>query len=144
MSSRPIRIGEDTLTALREQCKGTGEPLERLAERYLSEGLRRDRHPGIIFRDGPAGRRAGVVGGPDVWEIIGAVRSMPERREARVPALAERLGLPASKIRIALRYYGEYPGEIDDRIAANDAEADRLELAPARERDLLGEAAETL
>jgi hypothetical protein len=27
-------------------------------------------HPGIVCRDGPAGRRPGVVGGPDVWEVI--------------------------------------------------------------------------
>jgi hypothetical protein len=138
MSSQPIRIADDTLNALRERSKGTGEPLARLAERYVSEGLRGDRHPGIVFRDGPAGRRAGVAGGPDVWEIIGAVRGMPERGEARVSALAGRLGLPESKIRIALRYYGEYPGEIDDWIEANDAEADRLEAALARERELLG------
>lgn len=24
----------------------------------------------ITFRDGPLGRRAGVIGGPDVWEIV--------------------------------------------------------------------------
>jgi hypothetical protein len=32
--------------------------------------LRRDEHPLITFRDGAAGRRAAVVGGPDVWEIV--------------------------------------------------------------------------
>ena len=47
-----------------------------------------DRHPGIVFRDGPAGRRAAVVGGPDVWEIIGAVHSAPERGDRRVEPVA--------------------------------------------------------
>ena len=31
-----------------------------------------DRHyedPLITFRDGPTGRRAGLLGGPDVWEV---------------------------------------------------------------------------
>ena len=32
-------------------------------------------HPGIVFRDGPTRRRAAVAGGPDVWEIIRAVKS---------------------------------------------------------------------
>jgi hypothetical protein len=137
MSSQPIRIGKETLETLRERSKGSGEPLVRLAERYIDEGLRADRHPGIIFRDGPAGRRAVVAGGPDVWEIVGARRSAPERGEKLVPALAERLGLSESKIRIAIRYYGEYPEEVDAWIAANDAEAERLETALARERELL-------
>lgn len=63
---------------------------------------------------------------------------MPEGGDARIAALAGRLGLPESKIRIALRYYGEYPGQIDDWIAADDAEADRLQAVLARERELLG------
>lgn len=32
-------------------------------------------HPGIVFRPGPTGRRAGLAGGPDVWEVVRAVRS---------------------------------------------------------------------
>ncbi len=137
MSSQPIRIDEETLRALRERSRRGGEPLARLAERYIEEGLRTDRHPGIMFRDGPAGRRAVVIGGPDVWEVVSAVRSMPERGEARVPALAERLGISENKVRVAIRYYGEYPEEIDSWIASNDEEADRLEAALAHERELL-------
>jgi hypothetical protein len=138
MSSQPIRIGKQTLQTLRERSRGSGEPIARLAERYIEEGLRADRHPGIFFRGGPAGRRAVVVGGPDVWEIVSAARSAPENGEALVPALAERLGISESKIRTAIRYYGEYAGEIDEWITANDAEADKLEAALARERELLG------
>jgi hypothetical protein len=109
-----------------------------MAERYIEEGLRADSHPGICFRDGPAGRRAGLVGGPDVWEIIGALRSVEEKGEARVALLVERLGLPEPRIRTAIRYYGEYPKEIDAWIAANDAEAESLAVALERERELLG------
>ncbi len=122
---------------LRDRSKGSGEPIARLAERYIDEGLRADRHPGIFFREGPAGRRAVVVGGPDVWEIVSAVRSAPEKGEPLVAAPAERLGIGESRIRVAIRYYGEYPQEVDDWIAANDAEAERLETALVRERELL-------
>ncbi len=111
--------------------------MSRLAQRYIEEGLRSDDHPGIFFRDGPAGRRPGLVAGPDVWEVIGALRSVPESGEARVAALAERIGLSEAKVRTAIRYYSEYPEEIDSWIAANDAEAERLEAAFARERELL-------
>ncbi len=94
-----------------------------MAERYIEEGLRADSHPGICFRDGPAGRRAGLVGGPDVWEIVVGLRGVEVKGEARVAALAQRLGLAEPRVRSAIRYYGEYPTEIDTWIAANDAEA---------------------
>lgn len=108
-----------------------------MAERYIEEGLRSDSHPAISFRDGPAGRRAGLVGGPDVWEIIAALRTAPEKREARVAALAQRLGLTEGNVRTAIRYYSEYPDEVDSWIAANAAEAASLETAIEREHELL-------
>jgi hypothetical protein len=40
-----------------------------VAERLIEEGLRTEEFPGIAFRSGPTGRRVGLVGGPDVWEI---------------------------------------------------------------------------
>ena len=46
-----------------------------LAQRYVEEGLRMDEHPLVRFVDGPAGRRARLVGtGSDVWEVIAAVK----------------------------------------------------------------------
>jgi hypothetical protein len=137
MSSQPIRIESETLGALRERSAQTGEPIVRLAQRYIDEGMRIDRHPGIVFRDGPAGRRPVVVGGPDVWEVIVAVRSAPERGEKLIEALAERMGAPAEKIRVAVRYYAEYPDEVDRWISTVGEEADRLEETLERERSLL-------
>lgn len=138
MSSQPVRIESETLSALRERSAQTGEPIVRLAQRYIDEGMRLDRHPGIVFRSGPAGRRAVVVGGPDVWEVVAAARSAPERGESLVSALAERIGVPVEKVRLALRYYGEYPDEVDRFIAANEREAERLERALENEQRLLG------
>lgn len=138
MSSEAIRIEAETLQALRERSAQSGEPIVRLAQRYIGEGMRLDRHPGILFRDGPAGRRAVVIGGPDVWEVIAAARSAPERGENLVHALAERIGVPVDKIRMAISYYGEYPDEVDQFIAANEQEAEHLERALENERRLLG------
>lgn len=111
--------------------------MSRMAERYIEEGLRTDSHPGIMFRNGPAGRRAGLIGGPDVWEIVGGLRTVEQKGEARIAALAERLGLAASQVRTAIRYYGEYPDEVDAWMTANAADADILEAALERERELL-------
>jgi nitrogenase molybdenum-iron protein alpha/beta subunit len=137
MSSQPIRIGSETLRALREQSAHSGEPIVRLAQRYIDEGMRLDRHPGVVFRDAPAGRRAVVVGGPDVWEVVAAARSAPERGEELIAALAERIGVPNEKIRIAIRYYAEFPEEVDRFIAAVEEEAEQLEQTLERERRLL-------
>jgi hypothetical protein len=138
MSSEAIRIESETLNSLREQSAQSGEPIVRLAQRYLQEGLRRDRHPGIVFRNGPAGRRAVVIAGPDVWEVVAAARSAPERGEDLVHALVERIGVPVERIRIAVSYYGEYPDEVDQFIAANEQEAEQLGRALENERRLLG------
>lgn len=32
----------------------------------------------IDFRSGPAGRRPGLVGGPDVWEVVAVYRSFSD------------------------------------------------------------------
>ncbi|MGA2929544.1 MAG: hypothetical protein ABSG43_26850 [Solirubrobacteraceae bacterium] len=138
MSSEAVRIELETLRALRARSAESGEPIVRLAQRYITEGMRLDCHPGIFFRDGRSGRRAVVIGGPDVWEVIAAARSAPERGEELVRALAERIGVPVEKIRIAVRYYGEYPEEVDRFIAANEEEAEQLERALENERRLLG------
>ena len=104
MSSQAIRIEADTLRALRERSVQSGEPIVRLAQRYIDEGLRLERHPGIVFRTGPAGRRAVTVGGPDVWEVVAAARGAPESGEELVVALTERIGVPIERIRTAIRY----------------------------------------
>jgi nitrogenase molybdenum-iron protein alpha/beta subunit len=138
MSSEAVRIESETLRALRERSAQSGEPIVRLAQRYISEGMRLDRHPGIFFRDGAAGRRAVVIGGPDVWEVIAAARSAPEHGEQLISALTERTGSPVEKIRAAIRYYGEFPDEVDRFIAANEQEAAQLERVLENEQRLLG------
>lgn len=138
MSSEAIRIESETLAALRERSTQTGEPIVRMAQRYISEGMRSDRHPGVIFRDGPAGRRAVVAGSCDVWEVIAAARSASERGEELIVALAQRLGMSFAAVRIAVRYYSEHPEEIDAFIAMAADESARLERALEREQELLG------
>jgi hypothetical protein len=132
-----MRIEAETVKALRRRSQECGESMARLAHRYIEEGLRVERHPGIFFRTGPAGRRAVVVGGPDVWQIIAAIRSAPERGDALIDAIAERTGVVSSRVRIAVRYYAEYPDEVDQFIAMVEEEAEQLEEVLEREQRLL-------
>ena len=79
-----------------------------------------------------------MPGGPDVWEVIAAARAAHERGEELVDALAERIGISREKVRIATRYFGEYPDEVDGFIAMVEEEAQQLERALEREQSLLG------
>ena len=86
--------------------------------RLVDDALRAHEHPLITFKDGPAGRRARVVGGPDVWEIIGAVRSVREAEpeltgDEVLAAVAETAGVPVPFLRAALAYWGDYPEEVN-------------------------------
>jgi hypothetical protein len=76
---------------------------------------------GIVFRNGPTGRRAALVGGPDVWELIFTLKSGKACGEEAITATAELLKLTDSQVRTAVRYYGAFPDEIDRRITLNTA-----------------------
>ena len=73
---RSIRFDDDVDARLRAYVAARpGLSTSAAANKFIGEGLRMADHPAIVFRDGPAGRRAVVGGGPDVWEIVRAVKS---------------------------------------------------------------------
>jgi uncharacterized protein (DUF433 family) len=85
-----------------------------LAIELLEEALRMRRVPGVVFADGPAGRRAVVAGtGLDVWEIVATRRASGEDFDQ----LRQNYGwLTEPQLRAALAYYELYPHEIDARL----------------------------
>jgi len=87
-----------------------------------------------VFRPGPTGWRAGLLGGPDIWEVIGASHAVQLRDpglsgESLVEAIAEATGLGRAQVRAAVRYYMAHPAEIEERIAANEETARVAEAA---------------
>lgn len=133
-----IRMSPRTLARLEADARRRGVPKAREAERLIDEGLRMADHPGIVFRDGPAGRRAGLAGGPDVWEVIETLKGSETTGEAAVEATAQWGGLMPAQIRLAVRYYGDFREEIDEWIDANRREAERLRQVWERAREALG------
>jgi hypothetical protein len=116
--------------------------LSAAANLLVDEGLRMAEHPGVVFRDGPTGRRAGLAAGPDVWEVMRAVKSArhaePKLDEDELFALvSDNSGVALGKVRTAVRYWANYPEEIDAEIAAADDAETVAEVAWRRERDLL-------
>jgi hypothetical protein len=119
-----------------------GMSMSSAANRLVDEALRMTEHPGILFRVGPTGRRAALAGGPDIWEIIRAVRSAhaaePELDGNELLKLvSDNAGVTTHLLSIAVRYWAAYPDEVDAEIAAADAAEDSAEQAWLRERQLL-------
>jgi hypothetical protein len=117
--------------------------LSSATSRLVDEALRAREHPLITFKDGPAGSRARVVGGPDVWEIIGAVRSVrtaePELAgDEALIVVAETSGVPVPFLRAALAYWGDFPEEVDAFLDRARAEAVQAQAAWERQQELLG------
>ncbi len=93
-----------------------------------------DAHPGVFFRDGQTGRRAVLAAGPDVWEVIRAIRNTravePDlAAEEVLGVVSDTSGLALPAIRVALGYYGAFADEIDAHVDAADAAESELEAA---------------
>ncbi|HSD76499.1 MAG TPA: hypothetical protein VLA98_03815 [Solirubrobacteraceae bacterium] len=73
-------------------------------------------HSPIVFRDGPTGLRAGLAGGPDVWEVIVTLQGCGESGEQAILATAAFRSLSAADVWAAVRYYAAHRDEVDEQI----------------------------
>ena len=133
-----VRVGDDLFEQLEAQSRRSGQTRSAVAKQLLEEGLRMEQHPGIAFRSGPGGRRAGLIGGPDVWEVVGALRGADGGDADSLASIGERTGLTADQVGAALRYYADYTDEVADWIRRVEEEAERAETRWRREQELLG------
>lgn len=116
----PHRVRE----ALESVARDRGVNPLSFARTLLDEGLRRERHPSIVFRDGPAGRRASIEGRRlDVWQVMETVWES----KGDVSAAAHYLGLRPEQVQAAVGYYSDFPDEVDAWIRRNLEDAERLE-----------------
>jgi len=106
-----VRLDDRLAERLRLRANAAGETLSDRLRRYAEEGARRDEHPLITFRDGPSGRRAGVIGGPDVWEIAMWIDDIGGADDLIADQIITRPQADA-----ALAYRAAYPTEIQARI----------------------------
>lgn len=126
-----VRLDDSLAERLRLRARAAGETLSDRLRRYAEEGARREEHPLIVFRDGPTGRRAGLLGGPDVWEVAMWVEDLaaePDPVADPVVALVKESTLTRSQVDAAMRYRAAFPDEIAARI-----ELHRRETAAADE-----------
>ena len=115
-----VRLTESTIQRLAARARRVHLPPRTLAQRYVEEGLRMDEHPLVRFAEGPAGRRARLVGtGKDMWEVIAVVRD----NDGDTAEAARYLEMPLGLIQAAVAYYGAYSDEVDQWIDLNEEEA---------------------
>lgn len=133
-----LRVTSALADELRRRSEASGQSAAALAQQLVDEGLRQDRHPGIAFRGGPSGRRAGLPRGPDVWEIVSVLRRLGARGDEAVIEAAEWLNQDPREIRLAVAYYADYPAEVDARLRLEDEEQRRLQSVAERQQHLLG------
>lgn len=123
---RSIRFDTDVVTRLASYvARHPGLSSSSVAARLVDEGLRMDEHPGVVFREGPIGRRATLVGGPDVWEVIRYVRSAraaePDLDERELLLMiADNTGATVRQLRIAVAYWSDYPDDVNALVAHAD------------------------
>ena len=137
-SPRSVRLSDDVLRRLTALAARRDTSVSSLMERLIDEALRREAHPGVTFRDGGSGRRAGLVAGPDVDEVIRTVRDVREEDAPDpVAAVASAMSLSVDQVRTAVAYYADFSDEVDQRIAANERAAEELEAAWRRQQEIL-------
>ena len=93
--STSYRLDQDLEERLARRAAVEGITETALVTRLLEQGLGAIDHPGIVYRPGPSGWRAGLAGGPDIDEVVRAVRSAGVAGDGAVPVAADRLGIDA-------------------------------------------------
>lgn len=98
-------------------------------------------HPGILFRDGPSGRRAVLMGGPDVREVIRTVKSARASEQdldadGIVSVVCTNAGVSRRLIDVAIRYWAHYPEEINAWIEEVETFEEQAMIAWERRQNL--------
>jgi uncharacterized protein (DUF433 family) len=116
---KSLRIPGDVAEAIADAAATAGRDFSAVANELLLEAVKMRRCPGILFADGPSGRRPRIAGtGLDVWEIVATHQSL-DRDFARLQSAYH--WLSEAQLRAALGYAAAYPAEIEQQISRNAA-----------------------
>ena len=132
-----FRLPEELLERIEAESRAVGASITQLVSSLLDEGLKTRRFPGVVYRNGPLGRRAALAGGPDVWEVVRDLAAAPGRGMDRVEKLAAETGLTAASVMLAADFYASFPEEIDALIEADERAAEEVRRQAHRREQLL-------
>jgi hypothetical protein len=111
--SLTIRLSEETNDWLKQHARKLGQSTSEMACALIEEARRVEEFRGIFFRNGGGGRRAVIIGGMDVWEMI-----MLYQTHGRAGML-EAFNVREHQIDDALAYHEAFPKEIDAILREN-------------------------
>jgi hypothetical protein len=131
-----VRFPDPVDKGLSAYARRTGAKKSTVVVEALSEWLRMESHPGIVFVKTVTGeRRAALAAGPEVWTVAEAWQQHPAR-QGRPAEVADALGLTVDDVETALAYWAEYRDEIDELIERQQAAQDAALAAWERRQAL--------
>lgn len=113
---RSFRLSKRTVELLDAAAASARESRNALADRFLGEAVRLERHPLIRFHEGASGRRQPLVVGTRLY--VHQVMSTVRASDGNIDEAAIYLGMHARLIRAAVEYYAEFADEVDEDAAA--------------------------
>ena len=134
-----LPVSDELAARLQVQSDASGLPAPTLAASLLDEGLKTRRYPGIVYKDGPTGRRASLAGGPDVWQVIRALREVPAEEPDPVETVSVEADLHPQEVSLAMQFYKAYPDEIENMIAIDRAAVGLIDEMIAERERIAGE-----
>jgi uncharacterized protein (DUF433 family) len=115
---KSVRLPEKIVEEIEILAAKSGREFSRLARDLIVEAVKMRQCSGILFAEGPAGRRARIAGsGIDVWELIAAYWQVGGNYDKLKKTYH---WLSDLQLRAALSFYRHYPDEIDQRIARSE------------------------
>ena len=132
-----FRLPGELLERIVAESRSAGASMTQLVTSLLDEGLKTRRFPGVVYRDGVVGRRAALVGGPDVWEVVRDLADAPGRGMDRVENLVAETGLTKASVLLATDFYASFPDEVDVLIEADERAAEEVRRQARRREHLL-------
>ncbi len=118
-SVKSVRITDATARDIEQLRRGRQATFSSMASELIAEAAKARRCPGVVFADGPSGRRARIEGtGIEVWEVVASYMALGKDEKRLKKAYA---WLSDRQLLAALGYYRTYSREIEDLIEANGA-----------------------
>ena len=122
--TQTITVTDELYHGLQQYAQELHVAPDLLAQRWLRQALQLQQYPDLEWRDGPGGPRVGIKGAAiDVYTVVGYVQAGYTPQALVTEILPQ---LTPTQIATALRYYADYPQEIDQVLADNEPNASRV------------------
>jgi len=116
-----VELPDRIAAAVDEAARARGQDVSSIVAELATEAMKMRLVPGIVFADGPSGRRARIEGtGIEVFEIIQGHRAAEQDRQRLNEAFH---WLDQRQIDAALAYYRLFPDDVDPFLMDEEFEA---------------------